>query len=131
MRACVHAQVMLHVARVVVHAVVGLTLGLMARVVVIVFVVEFPSPFLCIWRYTLYTMKVLPKDDRINSVQEERLGLQYWTMNLAICIVVDESKCLDIPILESSIIWEHLPFLPGNKQILRPLLVHRNLAIWR
>ena len=30
-----------HVARVV-HAVVGLTLGLMARVVVIVFVVEFP-----------------------------------------------------------------------------------------
>ena len=36
----------MHVARVVVslfaHAVVGLTLGLMARVVVIVFVVEFP-----------------------------------------------------------------------------------------
>ena len=31
-----------HVARVVVHAVVGLTLGLMARVVVIVFVVYFP-----------------------------------------------------------------------------------------
>ena len=58
-------------------------------------------------------MKVLPKDDRINSVQEERLGLQYWTMNLAICVVVDESKCLDIPILESSIILEHLPFLPG------------------
>ena len=31
-----------HVARVVVHAVVGLTLGRIARVVVIVFVVEFP-----------------------------------------------------------------------------------------
>ena len=44
----------MHVARVVVHAVVGPTLGLMARVVVIVFVVEFPQPFFCIWRYTLY-----------------------------------------------------------------------------
>ena len=31
-----------HVARVVVHAVVGLTLGLTAHVVVVVFVVEFP-----------------------------------------------------------------------------------------
>ena len=48
-----------HVARVVVslfvHAVVGLTLGLIAHVVVVVFVVEFPWPFFCIWRYTLYT----------------------------------------------------------------------------
>ena len=24
--------------------------------------------------------------------------------------MVDESKCLDIPIFEFSIIWEHLPF---------------------
>ena len=30
-----------------------------------------------------------------------------------------------------SISSEHLPFLIGYKQILRPLLVHRNLAIWR
>ena len=49
-----------HVARVVVslvvHAVVGLTLGLIAHVVVVVFVVEFPQPFFCIWRYTLYML---------------------------------------------------------------------------
>ena len=42
---------------------------------------------------------VMPKDDRTDSAQEERLGLQYWTMILAICVVVDESKCLDTPIL--------------------------------
>ena len=39
----------------------------------------------------------------------------------AIRVVVNESKCLDIPILEFSTICEHLPFL----------LVHRNPAIWR
>ena len=43
---------------------------------------------------------VLPKNDHTDFVQEERLGLQYWTMILAICVVVDESKCLDIPILK-------------------------------
>ena len=74
---------------------------------------------------------VLPKDDHIDFVQEERLGLPYWTMILAICVMVDESKCLDTPILELSIICEHLPFLLGCKPILRLLLVHRNLAIWR
>ena len=31
----------------------------------------------------------------------------------AICVVVEESICLDTPILEFSIICEHLPFLPG------------------
>ena len=35
---------------------------------------------------------VLPKDDRTDSAQEEQLGLPYWTMILAICVVVDESK---------------------------------------
>ena len=44
-----------------------------------------------------FPIKVLPKDDHINFFQEERLGLPYWTMILAICVVVDESKCLDIP----------------------------------
>ena len=44
----------MHVARGVVHAVVGLMLVLIARVIVIVFVVEFPQPVFCIWRYTLY-----------------------------------------------------------------------------
>ena len=51
-------------------------------------------------------------------------------MILAICVVVDESICLDIPIMEFSIILEHLPFLPGYKQILRQLLVLRILAVW-
>ena len=49
---------------------------------------------------------VLPKDDRTNFAQEERLPC--WTMIQAICVVVDESKCLDIPILELLIICEHL-----------------------
>ena len=75
---------------------------------------------------------VLPKDDSTDFAQEERLGLLYWTMIWAICVVVDESKCLDIPIFGFfSIILEHLPFKPGYKQILRRLLVHRNLAIWK
>ena len=47
-----------------------------------------------------FPIKVLPKDDRTDSAQEEQLGLPYWTMILAICVVVDESKCLDIPIWE-------------------------------
>ena len=76
-------------------------------------------------------MTVLQKDDRTDFAQEERLGLPYWTMIFAICVVVDESICLDIPILEFSIICEHPPLLPGNKQIPRQLLVHRNPAIWR
>ena len=39
--------------------------------------------------------------------------LAFPIMVLAICVVVDESKCLDIPILEFSIIWEHPPFYLG------------------
>ena len=54
---------------------------------------------------------VLPEDDRADSAQVERLDLPYWTKILAICAVVDVSKCLDIPILEFSIISEHLRFL--------------------
>ena len=56
---------------------------------------------------------VLPKDDRTDFAKEERLDLPYWTMIQAICVVVDESICLDIPIWELSIILEHLPLLPG------------------
>ena len=48
-----------HVARVVVslfvHAVVGLTLGLIAHIVVVVFVVAILQRNFCIWRKTLYT----------------------------------------------------------------------------
>ena len=74
---------------------------------------------------------VLPKDDPTDCAQEERLGLPYWTMILAICVVVDESKCLDIPIWEFSKILEHLPFLLGYTQILHQQLVLRTLAVSR
>ena len=57
-----------------------------------------------------FPITVLPKDDRTDFVQQERLGLPYWTMILAICVVVDESKCLDIPLLEFTTILEHPPF---------------------
>ena len=63
--------------------------------------------------------------------QKERLDLPYSTMILTICDVTDESNCLDIPIWQFWIIWKYLPFLPDSKQILRPLLVHRNLTIWK
>ena len=43
--------------------------------------------------------------------------------------VVGESKCLGTLTLEFSITLVH-PFLPGFKQILRQLLVLRNLAVW-
>ena len=72
---------------------------------------------------------VLPEDDRKDSVQEEQPDLPYWTMIWAICALVDASKYLDTPIWEFLIICEHLPFLLGYEQILRLLLVHRNLAI--
>ena len=52
-------------------------------------------------------------------------------MILAICVVVDESKSLDTPIWEFSIICEHLPFLLEYELILRLLLVLNTLAIWR
>ena len=41
---------------------------------------------------------VLPEDDRTDFAQEERLGLPCWTMISAICVLVDISKYLDIPI---------------------------------
>ena len=66
---------------------------------------------------------VLPKDDRTDSFQEERLDLPYWTMNLAICVLVDVSKYPGILTLEFPITLMHLPFWPGCKRILRQLLV--------
>ena len=57
-----------------------------------------------------FPITLLPKNNHTDSFQEERLGLPYWTMILAICVVVDESKSLDIPIWEFSIIMEHLLF---------------------
>ena len=60
-----------------------------------------------------FLITVLPKDVHRDFAQGDRLGLPYWTMFLAICVVVDESKCLDIPIWEFSIIVKHLPFYLG------------------
>ena len=42
-----------------------------------------------------FPITVLPKGDRTDFAQEERLGLPYWTR--AISVVEDESKSLDIP----------------------------------
>ena len=70
-----------------------------------------PSPTSIGVSQIAFPIIVLPKDDRTDFVQEERLGLPYWTMILAICVVVDESKCLDIPIWEFTILMVHLPFL--------------------
>ena len=80
---------------------------------------------------------VLPKDDHTDFFQEERLGLPYWTMILAICVVVDESKCLDTPIWDffnnlcaSSILtWVQAdtasaacPAQPGNLEMISMIL---------
>ena len=52
-----------------------------------------------------FPIMVLLKDDHKDFDQEERLGLPYWTMIFfAVCVVVDESKRLDIPIWEFSVI---------------------------
>ena len=91
----------------------------------------FSQPFFNRMFSTCLFHNSLAKDDCTDFVQEEQLSLRYWTMILTICVVVDESKCLDIAILEFSIIWEHRPFLSGNEQIVHQLLVLRNLAIWR
>ena len=57
-----------------------------------------------------FPITFLPKDDHTDFAPEERLGLPYWTMIMAICVVVDESKCLDIPIWEFSTMQVHPPF---------------------
>ena len=52
-----HVIVRVHVISLVVHAVVGLTLGLIAHVVVVVFIVAILHRIFCIWRYTLYNSR--------------------------------------------------------------------------
>ena len=49
-----HVIVRVHVISLVVHAVVGLTLGLIAHVVIVVFVVAILQRIFCIWRFSLY-----------------------------------------------------------------------------
>ena len=78
-----------------------------------------------------FLIPVMPKDDRTDFAHEERLGLPYWTMILATCVVVDESNCVNTPILEFLTISEYLPFFLGCWLILRQLLVLRNQAVWR
>ena len=90
-----------------------------------------PQPFFKELSRIALPITVLPKDDRTDFVQEERLDLPYWTKICAMCVVVDESKCLDILTLEFFLITSvHLPFWPEYKRILHPLLVLRNLAVW-
>ena len=55
-----HVIVRVHVISLVVHAVIGLTLGLIAHVVVVVFVVAILHRMFCIWRYTLYILHKFP-----------------------------------------------------------------------
>ena len=50
---------------------------------------------------------VLPKGDRTDSAQEEQLGLPYWTMILAICVVVDESV--------RGVSWSEVATVPKRK----------------
>ena len=57
-----------------------------------------------------FPILVLPEDDRTDFVQEEQLGLPYWTMIWAIWVLVDVSKYLDILTLEFSITSVRLPF---------------------
>ena len=72
------------------------------------------SPTVFKWKFLeiAFPMTVLPKGDRADFVQEGGLDLPYWTMILAICALVDESKCLDIPIWEFWIKMVHIPFWP-------------------
>ena len=74
---------------------------------------------------------VVPKDDRTDVVQEERLDLPRWTMILAICALVDVSKYLGILTLEFSITLVHLPFWPASKWILHQLLDLNILEVWK
>ena len=48
--------------------------------------------------------------DHTDFVQVGRLGLQCWTKMLAICVVVDGSKCLDILPEEVSIMLQRSSF---------------------
>ena len=100
----------MHVARVVVHAVVGLTLGLMARVVVIVLVVEFPKPFFCTWMYTLHSTRsftLCKKDHDFNDTSHSATVLESIssssTINLSVCFVNKPGGCslTSLPILTS------------------------------
>ena len=58
----------------------------------------------------VFSIKVLSRWPCKFSFREERLGHPYSTMIEVICVLTNDSKCLDIPIWEFSIIWVHPPF---------------------
>ena len=68
----------------------------------------FPNPVQIELSQIAFPIIVLLEDDRTDFVQEERLGLPYWTMISSICVVVDVSKYLDILTLKFSITSVHI-----------------------
>ena len=72
-----------------------------------------------------FPLLVLPEGNRTNYFREERLGLPYWTMILAICFGrrIQISAHCDFRLM-------HLPFWPEFKQILHPLLVLNILEVF-
>ena len=75
---------------------------------------------------------VLPKDDRTDSTQEERLDLPHWAMIWAICVVVDESRCLDTPIFGIfNNLWASSIFTWGFSRYCVCCLSIATRAIWR
>ena len=76
-----------------------------------------------------FPIAVLPKNDRTDFAQEERLDLPYWTMISTNCFLADVSTCRDILTLGFSTTTVHLPFWPGYRRILHLLLVLRILVV--
>ena len=87
----------------------------------------FPNRVLIELSRIAFLTTILLKDDRTDFAQEERLDLPYWTMILAICVLIDVSKYLGILTLEFWTMMVHLPFRPGCKLKLRQLLVLNTL----
>ena len=61
-----------------------------------------------------FPITVLPKDDRIDSFREDRLGLPYWTMILAICALVDVACVLRVP---CRLLWHGLTGVPRSDHL--------------
>ena len=78
-----------------------------------------------------FPIMVLPKDDHIDSVQEEQLGSSILDHDLGhLCCGrrIQMSGHSDLGIFNN---LGASSILHGYKQILRQMLVHRNLAIWK
>ena len=77
----------------------------------------------------VFPITIQPMGDHINFFQDVPRDLQCLPMSLAICVVEDISKRLDILTLEFWPIWWYPPILPEYRQILYHLLVRHNLVI--